>query len=177
METKEKVTERIVPINYAHTKTGVEAKPHDITKGELHVFERDGKPPVFVAYESPNNVGPPISTVTHKMADGMKMHYGLKPEEIKWYEKPLESKGYEQVKFREFGAEQERVGQWGECKREKEIKKEKIEETISQGIITEPVRQQRIEHSTRLDKATGPPLSVVGTPTDKEQEAAPPRRR
>jgi hypothetical protein len=49
---KSKITEEIFPINYPHNKTGI-AAPTEITRGELHVFEREGKSPVFVVFESP----------------------------------------------------------------------------------------------------------------------------
>ena len=182
MENIEKVTIRVVPISYAHTKTGVAASPEDITKGELHVYERDGQSPIFVAYESPQNPGPALDSVTEKMADGMKMHYGLRPEQLEWYEKPKNAENFTQVNFREFGAQNDKVGQFGECGRKEGIKKSEIASTISRDIMVEPQlhlkqKQQQNTEPVHLEKETLPSVDIVGTRTDPEQEISTTYRR
>ena len=182
MENIEKVTIRVVPINNKQKKTGVAAEPKDITKGELHVYERDGQAPVFVAYESPQNEGPKLESVTAKMADGMKMYYQLKPEQLEWYEKPKNAQDFTQVEFREFGAQGQTVGQWGEYGREKGISRNEIASSISRNIMIEPQLHQQQQQgqdtqAVNLENEAMPSLDVVGTRADPEQDTSATRKR
>lgn len=163
MTKKTKITEEIFPIDYPHNKKGTEAMPNDITRGTLHVFEREGKSPVFVVFESPENIGPRLSSVTQLMADAMNSVYEQEPKNIKWFEKPLDPKDpenpYEQVRFRQLGAEPDRLGKWVEVGRES-VSKEEIEEVMSASLITEPEPRERLKAPDYWTEGKMPKVSI-----------------
>ena len=160
MDDRTPIKERRLPLRYPHNPTGTEAQENDYTRGEIRVFERDGRPPVFVVYESHTNLGPPLESITRKYVDAMKMHYHLEPQEILWFEKPLDSEHYEQVRFGTLGTDGKTANQWTENKREQGITKVEIERTIASGLLEEPEKRERVKRPDHWKEGELPKLTI-----------------
>lgn len=157
MDKKPKITTEIVPIEYPHNQKGMEGTLHDITLGELHVFERENRSPVFVVFESYKNLGPGLGSITQKIADSMNDIYKQDPYKIQWFERRLEPKDpekpYERVKFGRIDEK------WGEIGREF-VTKEDVERAMSYGLVTEPEPRDRIKPHDYWPEGKLPKLSI-----------------
>lgn len=147
---------------------GTDRTEDQTVKADVHVYEVAGRNPVFVIFERNDSPKAYTSETTQTIADWAQETYSLKPEQLKFYEKGRDSDRYQRVTFRELGAEQEKTGQWDECRREKNIGREKMNENIGANVFLEPDLGQRVERVDEWSRANVPSVESFGTVADRE---------
>ncbi len=156
---------------YAHNPPTKASLPRDLTKYVRQTFHRkEGQPPTVILYEREDSVGPPLSSITEKMARITQQHYELQPEQIIWYEKPLNG-DFVQVKFKSLGQEANRPQQWCECKRVP-VKEEDIARAIGKEFMYKQdlSQVQQRDQNKDFQNLSGAPLEKVFTVEQKLEQ-------
>lgn len=156
------LTRDVVPMKFDLTEKGEAKQPENLVRIEVHVYERVGRPPVFVAFERNDSPYPYTEELRKVLLDWALVEYALKPDEILFFEKTRDADQYQRIRCHDLGAEQERTGQWTIETRygENNLTAKEIDALVGGSAFKEPELGQRIDRPEPLETLKKPPAPV-----------------